>query len=187
MEFEITKNMLDKTLNSLIGKKILTVHYAAINYFDDKIYWDYGKIHEVEHGVEFTIESGDVYQISWDDYENDYGVNITRKEEIHFWNDAKIWNVTEREEWKNFLNQEIKQIKTFWHEWNNEISLQDVEFEFSNNKKVWFCASRYDDKTDELLGGSDDISIIFEEPIAYKYKIGNYTDEKTLKVEIYKK
>ena len=52
MQFEVMKNMLDETLNSLIGKKILTVQYAAIDYFDDKPYWDYGKIHEVEHGVD---------------------------------------------------------------------------------------------------------------------------------------
>lgn len=98
-----------------------------------------------------------------------------------------MWNVTERVEWKNLLNQEIKEIKTFWHEWNNEIILQDVEFEFSNAKKVWFGASRYDAKKDRLLGGSDDVSIIFEEPIAYKYKTGNYTDEKSVRVQTYRK
>lgn len=80
--------MLDETLKSLIGKKILTVQYAAIEYFDDKPYWNHGKIHEIEHGVEFTIQNGDIYQISWDDYENDYGVNIVRKEILHFWNDV---------------------------------------------------------------------------------------------------
>lgn len=187
MEFEVMKKALDKTLESLLNQQIITVHYAAIDYFDNKIYWDQGKIHEIEHGVEFTTASGDVYQISWDDYENDYGVNVARKEILHFWNDAKVWNVTEREEWKDIINQEIREIKTFWHEWNNESSLQDIEFEFSNNKKVWFCASRYDDKKDELLGGSDDISIVFEEPTAFKYKTGNYSNDKNLKVENYKK
>lgn len=178
------KNMLDETLNSLLGQRILTVQYAAIDYFDDQIYWDHGKIHEMEHGVEFITETNDIYRISWDDYENDYGVYIAKKEQLNFWDEAVMWNVNEREEWKYILKQEIKEIKTFWHEWNSEFSLQDVEFEFSN-KKIWFSASRYDSKKDQLLGGSDDISIIFEEPIAYKYKRGNYTDEKSVKIEVY--
>ena len=181
------KQMLDETLNSLLGQRILTVHYAAIDYFDDKPYWDHGKIHEVEHGVEFAIETGEIYRISWDDYENDYGVYIAKKELMSFWKEAVMWNVTEREEWKDLLNQEIKEIKTYWHEWNNEITLRDVEFEFSNAKKIWFSASSYDSKKDQLLGGSDDISIIFEEPIASKYKRGNYTDEKSVKIETYRK
>lgn len=170
--------MLDETLNSLIGKKISTVHYAAIDYFDDKFYWDHGKIHEVEHGVEFTTETDETFRISWDDYENDYGIYIARKEILSFWIDAVMWNVTEREEWKYLLSQEIKEIKTFWYKWNDEISLQDIEFEFLNNKKVWFSSSKYDSEKDKLLGGSDDITVIFEEPIAYKYKRGNYTDKK---------
>jgi hypothetical protein len=186
MEFEIMKKMLDETLNSLVGNRILTVHYAVIDYFDDKPYWDYGKIHEVEHGLEFTIENGEIYRISWDDYQNDYGINIAKKELLNFWNEAVIWNVTNREEWKKLINQEIKEIKTYWHECNNEVSLQDVEFEFSYNKKVWFSASRYDSKKNQLLGGSDDISIIFEEPTAYKYKRGNYTDSAGVKIETFK-
>lgn len=179
--------MLDETLNSLLGQRISTIHYAAIDYFDDKYYWDYGKIHEIEHGVEFETETEEIYRISWDDYENDYGVYVAKKELMSFWNDAVMWNVTEREEWRDLLNQEIIEIKTYWHEWNNEVSLQDVEFGLSNNKKIWFSASRYDSEKDLLLGGSDDISIIFEEPIAYKYKRGNYTDEKSVKIKVYKK
>ena len=178
--------MLDETLNALIGRKISSVHYAAIDYFDDKSYWDHGKIHEVEHGVEFILESGESIRISWDDYENGYGINIARKEALAFWDEAVIWNVTERDEWKNLLNREIKEIKTYWHEWNSQFSLQDVEFEFFKNQRVWFSASRYDAKKDQLRGGSDDISIIFEEPIAFKYKIANYTDEKNPKIEVYK-
>ena len=186
MEFEM-KKALDETLNALLTQKITAVHYAAIEYFDSTPYWDHGKIHEVEHGVEFVIETGDVYRISWDDYENNYGVNIAKKELISFWDEAVMWNVTEREEWKNLLNQEITEIKAYWHEWNDEETLQDVEFEFINGRKVWFSASSYDSEKDQLSGGSDDISIVFEEPTAYKYKRGNYTDEKNLKIETYRK
>lgn len=181
------KKILDGTLNFLIGKNISSVHYAAIDYFDDKPYWNHGKIHEVEHGVELILETGESIRISWDDYENDYGIYIARKEHLRFWDDAVIWNVAEREEWKNLINQEIKEIRTYWHEWENEKSLQDVEFEFFNSKKVWFCSSGYDSKTDQLEGGRDDISIIFEEPLVFKYKRGNYTDEKNLEIEVYKK
>jgi hypothetical protein len=187
MEFEIMKKALDETLNSLLNQRILTVHYAAIDYFDDKPYWDHGKIHEVEHGVEFVIETKDVYRISWDDYENDYGVNIAKKESIIFWNEAVIWDVADRDEWQKLLNQEIIEIKTYWYEWNDKKTLQDVEFEFVNGRKVWFSASRYDSEEDQLLGGSDDISIIFDEPTAYKYRRGNYTDQQNLKIETYRK
>lgn len=138
--------MLDETLNSLIRQRIKNVQYATIDYFDDKPYWNFGKIHEVEHGVELTTESGEIYRISWDDYENDYGVYVAKKELILFWNEAVMWNVTEQKEWKDLLNQEIKEIKTYWHEWNNEFTLQDVEFEFTNGKKVWFIAARLDEK-----------------------------------------
>jgi hypothetical protein len=178
---------LNETLRYLIGQKISSVQYATIDYFDDKPCWDFGKIHQVEHGVEFTIESGEVYRISWDDYENDYGVYIAKKESMSFWEEVVMWNVAEREEWENLLNQEIIEIKTYWHEWNSEVTLQVVEFEFINGKKIWFIAARFDEKKDQLLTTSDDICIIFEEPITFKYKVGNYTNDKSLKIEIYKK
>jgi hypothetical protein len=179
-------NILNEVLKSLIGQKISSVQYAAIDYFDDKPYWDYGKIHEVEHGVEFTTESGEIYRISWDDYDNGYGVYVAKKELVNFWNEALMWNVTEREEWKESLNQEITEIKTYWHEWNNEVTLQDMEFEFINGKKIWFIAARFDQEKDLLLTTSDDISIIFEEPSAFKYKVGNYTDDNDFYIENYK-
>lgn len=183
---EITKKLLDETLNSLIGQKIESVQYAAIDYFDGKYYWDHDKIHEVEHGVEIAVSSGEIYRISWDDYKGDYGVYIAKKELKSFWNEAVMWNVTERNEWKEIIGKEIKEIKTYRHEWNNEASLQDVEFEFINGKKIWLSSSGYDTEKDQLLGGSDDISLIFEEPIACKYKRGNYSNEENIKIEIYK-
>lgn len=65
--------------------------------------------------------------------------------------------------------------------------MQDVEFEFINGEKIWFIAAKFDEKKDQLLTTSDDISIIFEESIAYKYKVGNYTNDKSMKIKICKK
>ena len=185
MKFEVTKKMLDDTLASLIGQSIVDIRYATIDYSDDTPYWDFGKIHEVEHGVEFTTETGEIYQISWHNYESDYGVTIAKKGLMSFWLQAVLWQVTEREEWRMIHKQSIKEIKTYWMGWNDKFSLQDVEFEFSNGIKIWFSASRYDSENDRLLGGSDDISIIFDEPGFFKR--GSYTDEKNVEIEVYKK
>lgn len=178
------KNLLAETSKSLIGQKISSVSYAAIDYFDDKPYWDLGEVHEVEHGIEFVTNSNVIYQISWDDYPDGYGINLAKKSDVVFWQEAVIWDVTTQKYWQDVINRKITEIKFYWHNLSDLASLQDIEFAFDNNKSIWFSSSQFDREKKLLVGGSDDVSIVFSEPITYKYKIGNYTPEKDLQVEI---
>ena len=68
-----------------------------------------------------------------------------------------------------------------------EVNLQDIEFGFINGRKIWLSAATFDVKKNQIFTASDDILIIFEEPIAYKYKVGNYTSDENFYIESYKK
>ena len=117
------------TAHSLIGQKINKVEYYGLRIISEEIDSDYNvisqefsnyktkynNIHSFEIALSIYMESGDIYDIIWDNIFYCYGLRIIKNDHEEYENVAvKKWIMTEDSIWKKCINNEITNICILW-------------------------------------------------------------------------
>jgi len=114
-------------INDLINQKIQKVEYYGLriivddydNHLESKDISSYKTIHNDIHsfGIALSLhmESGDIFDIIWNNIFYCYGIEIIKNKHQDYENDAvKKWIMTDDSLWKKYINNEIMNISVLW-------------------------------------------------------------------------
>lgn len=170
----------------LIGKKIVSVGYAEIDYgklenrpSEPYYHTHYENIHTIDFSIFMHTDQNEKLEFHWDSkfFQYDIGLKINGKSDF---SGCKHWNLTDHEIWSNILNLEIKDVKLGWEKVNTEesngfketIYPQDITLTFENGKNIFISAAQFLNQNDkEAFGMSDNLLITDNEELARMTKI----------------
>jgi hypothetical protein len=168
----------------MVGKCLHRVRYFEIQYDTDEPYYlnDSFPGHLLDYGCDFEMADGSIVGFIWDGEFFQYGVGIFGRSLHNEVKLAKVWDVTEEQNWAKLVGKNILRTRVHWS-WaqyegqEKQDYPQDVELEFDDGSLVFLSASQYRKDTDTLRGMSDDIAVIFGENTAKHYKLGAYGND----------
>ena len=101
----------------LIGLTIAKVEYSEIDYepTNAKPYYptQFQNLHSVDFSIFFHTDKNKLIEIYWDGQFYQYGIGIKIDEQSNF-SDFIIWDVSESDLWKKFIDTGITDIKVSW-------------------------------------------------------------------------
>jgi hypothetical protein len=175
----------ENSVAEIIGRSISKVRYIEIDYQDQLPYWENEYFHNIDFGVELETENGNFFRIKWDSEFFQYEISLNKGTlKDKFSDGIFVWDVTRHAKWIPYINIKIVDVKIYWSwvkvEGKRFDYPQDLEMIFANGEKIYFSASQYFEDRDELFGFSDEVTVIFHEEVAKRYKVGLYSSKKNL-------
>ena len=169
----------------LIGLTITKVEYSEIDYepTSAKPYYptQFQNLHSVDFSIFFHTDKNKLIEIYWDGQFYQYGIGIKIDEQSNF-SDFIIWDVSESDLWKKFIDTGITDIKVSWETVTTTEQKsgkkesftypQDISLKFTNEKKVFISAAGFLDIGDnEVYGMLDNLTVTDNEDLARQVRM----------------
>jgi hypothetical protein len=163
----------------LCGERIVRVRYSEIDYGDGKPGWRHHFGDVLDFGLELETSTGRIFHVIWDGRFFAYGLSLQEGDLAKHVTSAAVWDVTEESRWAQVINQAVRDVAVYWSEVETDASVtcypQDIALIFESGARVILSASQYLEDTDQPFGMSDEVTVIFDEENAKRYRVGNYT------------
>jgi hypothetical protein len=120
----------------LVGKRITEVHYVTLDYggwdlghHDQSVRraitdtsewqnpsWDWGQFHHIDWGIEFSVEDGELWSLTWDPPGETQSLLLDEGPTSEL--GAAEWDVTDQELWRSCLDSVVTDVQLRYHPWN---------------------------------------------------------------------
>ena len=182
----MTPAEFEKRVKELVGHRIARVRYHEIDYHDangkplpDPMWSWCPDFDSLDHGLDFTMEDGTVFYLTWGAEFEQYGLTIQR-DALHDVSAVRVWDVTGCSRWTPLLGQEITAAGTFWSwispgENGAERSdyPQDIQLTFESGERVFLSA--YEVREDGFrMGMMDNVTVFFDSTVAESHQVGPF-------------
>ena len=179
-EFETRKRLFEQHSRVLVGECIVGVQYHEIDYGTP--YWNSEHLHSVDHGIDFKMESGLVYFLTWDSEFVQYGLSLKKTSGASWLRGSKVWDVSSDDNWIPLLHRAISGVDVYWSYFGNlednsrDYYPQDMVITFVGGDKVFIGASEYrwPEMFELFAEGTDNVTVVFSDNIARRHRIGPY-------------
>ena len=176
---------------SLIGKTIIKVEYAEIDYGKlnkksiEKPYYSthLQNLDTIDFSIFLYSNTNEKIEIYWDGKFFQYGIGMKINETSDF-SGFKVWNVSNNKLWTKIIGKTIKNVNLNWEKVTTTekksgktesfIYPQDISLTFSNGINIFISAAGFLNENDnEVYGMLDNLTVTDNEDLARKTKMIN--------------
>ena len=108
-----SKPEYESEVAALVGKRLKRVRYFEIRSDADAPYYlnELFCGHLLDYGCDFEMTDGSTFGVIWDGEFFQYGVGISRASLSTQLSDARVWDVTDHDNWASLIGQTIAKVK----------------------------------------------------------------------------
>ena len=181
-----TREQLDALAQKMVGLKLAEVVYYEIEDNEPGYLYKTKIGHFLDFGLDLVAEDGSYFSILWDDTFFQFGVGIYPRSAAQQIRVDRRWVVTRDPHWVPFIGKNIESAEVFWSWVDVSTSEsartriyypQDLILTFSNNRRVYVSASQWWEESQQVLGLSDNILVVFSDRIAAQHKLAHFVLE----------
>lgn len=180
-----TRQQFDAIVDGLNGVVIDRVCCFEVEYeTDEASYLDRPDIgHFLDYGVEWRLTDGTFRSFIWDNTFYPYGVGLFSEPLESQVTESRKWDVTHSAEWQPLVRQPVSAATAFRscveEPTGNSRTYypQDLRITFGSIQSIYICAAQYLESSDQIMGLSDEIMVVFSEDIARRHKLGSFAEK----------
>ncbi len=184
-----TREQLDALAQKMVGLKLAEVVYYEIEDNEPGYLYKSDVGHFLDFGLDLVAEDGSCFSILWDSTFFQFGIGIHPHSAAQQIRVDRSWVVTKNSEWTPFTGKTIKSAEIFWSwmdvsEWTGGSEKrspktriyypQDLVLTFGNDRRVYISASQWWEESQQVLGLSDNILVVFRDRIAAQHKLAHF-------------
>jgi hypothetical protein len=171
---EFSMGRIRAVLSVLVGKSLKRVRYAASEFAIPEVYSSYTGFDIVLKGVELTTSS-EVVTVMWmmDGVREGLGFVLDPDEQFYEDENLHTLDMSNEPRWTSLLHQSVSSTGASWQisDENAPRSIWSFRINFRNGRSVAIALGESNELSTGLIYQPDSVAVIFEEPIARRYRI----------------